>query len=1643
MAKAVGDLGLIDEALLATPDAVHTLVAIFRDERIQPKNAIRVVKPYLKAAPSAQSSAKLYAAFLCVFGVELPFSRILLANLPKHGQSLRVHQHIESAYGRRSDESQEEYTLLQALAAVAVGNDDLAEAERIYRRGRASKFDDIRTWSGIRLGSLVGIPLDEISQTPLADAADRMPKKLQGRVVVLAEQGARLDLLANVTGLQNAELTVYSNDDVAAELEGLDANFGSYRDKVPDHSDASMRIYKFASDISQALTRSHEPCFPESEQDWIKQFGETTSLAYEDRVASILTSVECFDACLDEVDAQAIILVGGAANQLVRMLPYLFRNRSLDNVYFLPLFDVPATQEAALVLAQELLTQNKTQTTQATEVTQSESSASTSSTLELRKAFQLKVASDALLLKGNYVLLAGHLQQRNYAATTTALLDCLHQNEQQVLVYDSSHLPFSKTNSVYHKNLADLEAVVDQDETFSALFQRMSAKVDQAIHNHQIYNGGSVNELLSAILRSFVNKELRLTLSRFVYFEELFTLCAPRVVVLSTSRWVAVRGLSIIAKQLAIPTIDVQSLNVLEHPKYKSPVADKATVIDQMSLEVYRDYLNYPEQDIFITGTPRVDEIRASTMSLSVEGLRRKFDLPDNDRPTLMFASQLQPLERCLSILTEMCAVSKDCGASLIIKLHPREGISRRQAYEGLIERGGVKNQTAILGPVPIQEVLAVSQVVVTMFSNVAREALLAGREVIIANYFDTQLPIRFDLDSGATGAYSAAELRELLSGAVKHSAASQTYEIAESEYMRANPHLATGGSVERIIQHALAAALPGQTRQYPIPAVDNSLLIQDNATDLIELVTYALTDSNWEPALTLFDRMLNAGLSDSILSQALAALSTALDDNAPHAHSRNARITDAAAKAISTCAKPHKIEEAAAQCAASPEQLKLIMPLIENHSTLSDPATTLFNACIQIAQGSLNRAKSLLLTIPSDPNYPNNGKIGTYLGELATSLQPNLATSTPATPSEGDFDNIRNGLLFVEKGVAAEIVQDEIATMKYALVVCEATETIARLSGVEVDIRSIKDYFDDFSPVIAKVVREVAEEFSESFAQIVAELLETEAEMDFGHRHHKAVSNWMRQALADPTHRCYTARSVIREHLARPTVILAYNPTSVPNYWEVELRQQNLWFLAADNNTNRLPRLNKAIQQQMKDLISPVTATGAPALQSQLLTDELVKFRNTLSQPILPTTDKDRVLIVVRWKLKTTPPTFVQLLSQMPEHLHTVLIGADVAGDVSEITQHFDEQGTQALAEGRLSCIPKPALTASPPPEWVADRISQILAHRCLNDPTLRLHGLDLRTAVQGRIKTFVRLALFTLILIDHESKRYLAGPGRSIVAVTPGRHPEAIVAQTNAHALGKQSLDIQVAYWSKTFRYIPPYGTLISVIDRWSADMITNHFKVPAEVVHTIGTPRFDLIAQQFSKEATASTTPSNVVFADATLPLVTFATQPGLLSEKTLITQQICETTFDCGPINVLIKLHPQDTEQLETYQQMLAGFNLVNTVQIVKEASMQALITESDVIVTIYSNVGIEAAIMGKRLLIVNLGEDMPLPLDKFNIGANAFNANQISDQLNRLLTDPSFAKDIEQSRQSFFDENPQLLRGDSARAIWNLLIEKLA
>jgi len=280
--------------------------------------------------------------------------------------------------------------------------------------------------------------------------------------------------------------------------------------------------------------------------------------------------------------------------------------------------------------------------------------------------------------------------------------------------------------------------------------------------------------------------------------KHIFESQRPRTVVAIPDRKTPARIAVALARRYGIPTLTVQPALINNHPRYGPLYADKAAVLDEFSREVFVERGGVAAERLVITGLPRWDGVFEINRESAVSEVQERLGLNSEDKFVVFATQPIPPSYTQRMIQATMRATSRYPAMRLVIKLHPSESVEN---YEVLLEDlDGISCRPTVVADIDLHALLAASELLVTGFSNVALEAALLDKPVLVVNLTGEPDPLPFVQDGIALGAYSEAEVERQFNRIMSEPLISEQLRVGRHQYMQRNPQLFDGKATDRVV---------------------------------------------------------------------------------------------------------------------------------------------------------------------------------------------------------------------------------------------------------------------------------------------------------------------------------------------------------------------------------------------------------------------------------------------------------------------------------------------------------------------------------------------------------------------------------------------------------------------------------------------------------------------------------------------------------------------------------------------------------------------------------------------------------------------------------------------------------------------------
>jgi hypothetical protein len=281
------------------------------------------------------------------------------------------------------------------------------------------------------------------------------------------------------------------------------------------------------------------------------------------------------------------------------------------------------------------------------------------------------------------------------------------------------------------------------------------------------------------------------------------------------------RAVLLACRRAGVPTVAVQ--HGIVYPKYFSyrhdpdeadcPRPDRTAVFGEAARRLLTTLGGYPPESLVLTGSPRFDDLLAAAGAWDRDETRRRLGVSPGER-LVVVASRFRAIRDTHASIGSafpalVAALESMPDARAVVKPHPAEG---SEGYAEVLRRAGARRVTLVDPREDLMRLLHAADVLVTVESLSAVEALVLGRPVIVLN-MPTHLA---DLVAAgaALGVPEGGDPAGALQGALAPGAARQGLDRARDAYLGELAMGIDGGATGRI-----AALLRDTAKRRPMVA--------------------------------------------------------------------------------------------------------------------------------------------------------------------------------------------------------------------------------------------------------------------------------------------------------------------------------------------------------------------------------------------------------------------------------------------------------------------------------------------------------------------------------------------------------------------------------------------------------------------------------------------------------------------------------------------------------------------------------------------------------------------------------------------------------------------------------------------------------
>jgi hypothetical protein len=324
-------------------------------------------------------------------------------------------------------------------------------------------------------------------------------------------------------------------------------------------------------------------------------------------------------------------------------------------------------------------------------------------------------------------------------------------------------------------------------------------------------NDINIWSLVEPQLSAYFNVRLKDHLIHLIAIDNIIKKIKPKYVITPAETSEFDKSLFLACQKASIPVIAVQhgvinndlrcmhdvgevSLDKIK-PNY-CPIPTITAVYGQSDKDFLIKKGHYPEDSIVITGNQRYDFLPKKTEEYNKAEVLKKFGLHPSKRVILFitcpFSSEID-----IQILTEeiIREVSSLENVQLIIKVHP---VENENNYIDMVKN--TKNTIKVIKKADMFELLFVSDISITTYSNSAIESMIMNKPLIVMNLTGTDYPQDYSKEGAAIKITKNGLLKEKIKELLYDEKSKEELLRKAKQYLDKNLYKVDGKASERIV---------------------------------------------------------------------------------------------------------------------------------------------------------------------------------------------------------------------------------------------------------------------------------------------------------------------------------------------------------------------------------------------------------------------------------------------------------------------------------------------------------------------------------------------------------------------------------------------------------------------------------------------------------------------------------------------------------------------------------------------------------------------------------------------------------------------------------------------------------------------------
>lgn len=321
---------------------------------------------------------------------------------------------------------------------------------------------------------------------------------------------------------------------------------------------------------------------------------------------------------------------------------------------------------------------------------------------------------------------------------------------------------------------------------------------------------GSVVEPLTRIALNFIERELP-NLAMFYHAGRVVAVrskLAPSVI--CPTRITSLRAYCDGVRSVGGASSEIQSVFWSKMPRYRRPTADIVFAIETYTADLLTSWYGLAANSVKLVGNIRTSYTGNAGNDGHRIGWRKK-------ATKMIVATQSVPLQQNLALLRAVVPTLQARAIDVVVKVHPSEQKASIEAYKAELASSATRGKSWVIQATPMSTLLPAVDMVISRSSNVALEAAVAGKDVVLLHESSEPMVVPY-AEMGVAMVCDTAEaltdvVARILDGGPERARLRETRE----RYLAGNPLLVNGRGVEvirRTLRDMRAASTYGRVNE-------------------------------------------------------------------------------------------------------------------------------------------------------------------------------------------------------------------------------------------------------------------------------------------------------------------------------------------------------------------------------------------------------------------------------------------------------------------------------------------------------------------------------------------------------------------------------------------------------------------------------------------------------------------------------------------------------------------------------------------------------------------------------------------------------------------------------------------------------------